>query len=345
MTQTSVGFAIVGCGKIARRHARCISESKRSHLVSVYDRDPQRTAAFAARVTSAEQQGVRPAASYEELLKRDDIDALLVAAPATVHAELALAAVESKKHVLVEKPIDVDVDAARTLVRAAEHHRVKLSVVSQNRFHDDHLWLDDQLRKGRLGRPVITSVFSLWNRDQAYYEEAPGRGLDDPREGGVLLNQGVHFVDLMLWLFGKATAVTCQRGLVTHQIAAEDTAVLTIEFASGAFGTFQSSTSVYPQEPARIEVRCELGSVVVRGGKAVDYEWREDLDLPLPPSAQAAGYETDRLAPFRRQHHDFAGAILDDRAPLVSGEQAVRVVELIQAAYESADRGQRVSLL
>lgn len=337
MTQRSIGVAIVGCGNIADRHASAIADVTETNLVTVHDLDPARAAAFAAK------HGVEPQDRYVDLLRRHDVDVVVVTAPATVHAELALPAVESGKHVLIEKPLDVDLGAAETLVRAADHHGVRLSVVSQNRFHDDVLWLHDLVRAGRLGRPISFTGFSLWSRGQAYYDEAPGRGRHDAREGGVLLNQGVHLTDLMLWLFGRARSVSAHAARLTHEMAAEDTISLSVEFESGALGSLQASTSIHPQEPERIELRCENGTAVISGGKIARFAVRDGIEVEPPPSQRGAATD-DRLEPFRRQHRDFATAVLRDESPLVTPSQARDVVALIGAAYRSASRGERVAL-
>jgi len=335
MKSPSIGLAIVGCGNVAARHAQAIADVDRVRLVTVFDLDSARASDLAS------QHGVEPASGYAELLERPGVDAVLVTTPATAHAEVALPAIESGKHVLLEKPIDVDLERARALLAAAEDHDKILSVVSQNRFHDDVLWARRALTSGVLGRPILITAFSLWSRDQQYYDAAPGRGRHDAREGGVLLNQGVHYLDLMLWLFGRPRTVSGHRGLLTHEIAGEDTLTLSLEFESGAMGTFQASTSVFPQQPERIEVRCSKGGFTLCGGCATDWKWRDEIDLDPPPSA-SAGSEPDRLEPFRRQHRDFADAILEARPPLVTAREAFDVLALIQTVYQSPDPVARV---
>jgi predicted dehydrogenase len=331
-----LGIAIVGCGGIAARHAQALADVEEARLVAACDVDLERARVF------AETHGIEPVARYEDVLARDDVGAVLVTAPATVHAELGLMAVESGRHLLAEKPIDVDLDAADRLLRSAHHHGVKVSVVSQNRFHDDVRWAHDLIASGRLGRRIATAAFSLWSRDQAYYDAAPGRGRHDPREGGVLLNQAVHYIDLLLWTFGPARCVSCLRGRLTHEMAGEDTGALAIEFANGAFGTLQATTSIHPQEPERLELRCEDGFVVLSGGRAVRHGFREGLDAPPPPSATDSG-APDRLRPFRRQHEDFVRAVLDDRPPLATAAQAREVLAFIHAADASARTGAAVA--
>jgi predicted dehydrogenase len=329
MTDRPLGLALIGCGSIAGRHAQALRDIAEARLVVAYDLDAARSAAFAAN------HGVVAAASLDEALERDDVDAALLTLPATLHAEIGTRALAAGRHVLSEKPLDTDLRRAERFAEAAAAHGRTLSVVSQNRFHDDVLWLQAAAASGAMGRPIAISVFSVWSRDQAYYDAAPGRGRHDPEEGGVLLNQAVHAVDQMLWIFGDARRVTCTRGTLTHELAVEDTAALAIEFASGARGTLLATTSPYVQEPERIEARFEHASVVLSGGRATSFKARDGLRLAPPPGlAEATAARPDVLEPFRRQHRDFARAVRGGLQPLVTARQALAVVRLIHAAYE-----------
>lgn len=325
-------YGLIGCGNIAGRHATAIRETPAAALVAVSDLDPARASALAA------EHGVEVAPTMAALLGRDDVDAVVVTAPATVHAELAMAAIESGKHALVEKPIDVRLDDAERVVAEAAKRGLRLSVVSQNRFHDDMLWARDVIAGGALGRPVMASVFSLWRRDQKYYDSAPGRGRHDALEGGVLLNQAVHAADLMLWLMGPAKSALAHRSLRTHEIAAEDTCVVAVDFESGAVGTLQTTTSIFDAEPERLELRFERGTIVIQGGKVLRHAFAEGVDAPPPPSASGAP-DPDRLEPFRRQHADFCAAVREGRDPLVTPAEALGVLRLITQAYQAPTHG------
>lgn len=322
MIQSAVRIALVGCGSIASRHASALAGLESAALVMVCDLDPARAAAF------AETHKVAAADSFGEMIQRDDVDAVLITAPATTHGELAYAAVECGKHVLIEKPIDVDLQAADRLIAAATARNVKVSVVSQNRFFDDVRWAHDLITRGVLGTPISASVFSLWSRDQKYYDAAPGRGRHDATEGGVVLNQAVHCVDLMLWLMGPAKSVRGFRALRAHEMAAEDTSCIVVEFQSGALGTLHSSTAVYPQEPERLELRFEHGTIVLSGGRAITFSHRSSEKIDGPPQGPES-QASNKLSAFRRQHEDFAAAIRSDRDPLVTAADARAVLRFI----------------
>jgi predicted dehydrogenase len=337
VSPAALRVAIVGCGNIAGRHAAALAGLAEARLVAVSDIDRERAERFAAA------NGSPAVLAPDAVAQQGDIDAVVLCVPADRHAELGAAFARAGKHVLSEKPIDTDPVRALELIHSAARARVALSVVSQHRFHPDVLWLRELLASGALGRPVLIDAFSLWSRDQAYYDEAPGRGRHLRSEGGVLLNQAVHCADLMLWLFGPVASVASHGATLTHAMAAEDTLALSVAFESGALGTLSASTSGL-QEAERLEVRCEKGSVVISGGVAVRCEWARGLELAPPPSARPGAAAPDKLEPFRRQHRDFAAAIAAGREPTVRGAEALAVLELILGAYRAAETGERVKL-
>jgi len=324
-----VRTALVGCGNIAARHAQVLCELPETRLAAVVDLDVSRARAF------SERHGAPLVKSVESLLTRVDVDAVVLAVPADKHAELGLRCVEAGKAVLSEKPIDVDPARAAALVGQAARRGVSLSVVAQNRFFDDVLWLREALAKGALGRVIAVEAATIWRRDQAYYDAAPGRGRFDRAEGGVLLNQAVHCLDLMLWLCGPVASVASHSATLSHEMACEDTAVLALRFASGALGTLLATTSAIA-EPERIEVRCERATVALSGGVATHFACEPGVDVRPPSRSDAPPAPLDKLEPFRRQHRDFAAAVRERRPPLVTGAEALAVVELVASAYRGA---------
>jgi len=336
MNSSALRVAIVGCGNIAGRHAAVLNECADSRLAAVCDIDRARAERF------AQAHGNPPVLDPSELAGSPEIDAVVLCVPADRHAELGVRFARAGKHVLSEKPIDTDPLRALALIQAAATAQVTLSVVSQHRFHPDVLWLRQLLTSRAMGRPLMADAVSLWSRNQAYYDEAPGRGRHVRNDGGVLLNQAVHYVDLLLWMFGSVASVAAHAATLNHQIAVEDTISLSLAFESGALGALTASTSGL-QEPERLEVRCERGTVVLSGGVATRVELGRGLEVPPPPS-RSAKPAADPLEPFRRQHQDFASAIAERRAPTVRGEEAMAVVELILASYRASETGERVKL-
>ena len=332
-----VRIGLVGCGHVAGQHARVLAEIGEAELAAVCDLDSGRALALAT------EQGVPVARDLDALLGREDVEAVLLCLPAAIHAEIGLSALAAGVHVLVEKPIDLDPEAALRLVEKARESSLVLSVVSQNRFHDDVLWLKERLAAGELGRPILANAFSLWQRGQDYYDAAPGRGRHDAAEGGVLLNQAVHISDLLLWLCGPARSVQAHLATFTHEMAAEDTAQVLAELEHG-LATIVASTSVCPQPPERIEIRCERGTAVLVGGRITELRRAEGEPELVPPSRREGASVPDRLEVFRRQHRDFARAVRQGGDPLVTAEQALAVIEFLRAACQSHVEGRRLPI-
>jgi len=324
----SIRCAVIGCGNMGSRHAETIRDAAGLSLSAVCDVDTARAAALASRF---EVDGL---SSAEALVARDDVDAVVVALPSGCHAEYGILAAEAGKHVLVEKPIELSLERADQLIETCRRQGVALSVVSQHRFHPAVRALHEALSEGRLGRLVLCSAQSEWKRDQAYYEKAPGRGLTDPAEGGVLINQAVHYIDLLLWLCGPAAEVEAMKSTLTHEIAVEDVAAVVLRFENGALGTITSTTSVHPQQPEKLEIHGEKGTVVIESGKIASWHV-EDMEIPEVMNLDEHDPKP-KTAAVRRQLEDFAAAIAAGRSPLVTGEQGRAVLATILEAYRTA---------
>ncbi|MCX7017050.1 MAG: Gfo/Idh/MocA family oxidoreductase [Candidatus Sumerlaeota bacterium] len=323
-----VRFGVLGCGTMGSRHAECVVDGQGMRLVAVCDADRARAESVAAQFKAEAMTDARA------LFQRKDVDAVVVALPSALHAEFGVQAAQAGKHVMVEKPIDLSLEQARRLVETCGQRGVALSVVSQHRFHPDVLKLKQAADEGRLGRIVLGSAQSHWNRDQDYYEKAPGRGLTDPAEGGVLINQAVHYVDLLLWLCGPVAKARGFHGTLTHRIAVEDVSAVALEFENGALGTVTATTSIWPQPPERVEIFGSRGSVRIEGGEITGGEL--EGGWPDAPPADKDDFKP-KLRPVRKQLEDFAVAIREGRKPLVTGEEGLAVLSAILEAYRSAD--------
>ena len=191
-----------------------------------------------------------------------------VCVPSGLHAEVGVRAAKAGKHLVVEKPIDVTLAAADRLIEAARTAGVALTVISQHRFDPGLIELKRLLGEGALGRLVLGEASTKWYRTQAYYDSAGWRGTW-AMDGGSLMNQGVHYVDLLRWCMGPVTEVTAVCTTQAHQIEAEDTALAIVRFGSGAVGTILSSTAAYPGFPQRLEITGTEGTVIIEDGRIV----------------------------------------------------------------------------
>jgi predicted dehydrogenase len=291
------------------------------------------------------------AAAYDTLehfLDHRPLVLVIVGSPSGLHAEHGIAAAQRGLHVLVEKPIDVTSARAGDLIAAAHAAAVTLGVIFQDRLKPDVCRLKALVGNGRLGAPILASGRVKWYRPPSYYLGSRWRGTRALDGGGALMNQGVHTVDLLLWLFGPARRVAARTATKLHAIEVEDTAVALIEFANGALGTLEATTSAYPGYSRRIELTGANGTVVLDGDTlaAIDLKDVRADERPTPAEATASASSpvvADATAHVR-VFEDFLAAMAGHRDPCCTGESGRQSVRLIEAIYESARTGNAVDV-
>jgi predicted dehydrogenase len=269
---------------------------------------------------------------------------VVIGSPSGLHAVHGIAAARRGLHVLVEKPIDVTASRAGDLIAAAQTAGVTLGVIFQDRLKPDVRKLKALVENGRLGRPILAGARVKWYRPPSYYADSRWRGTRALDGGGALMNQGVHTVDLLLWLFGAARRVVARTATALHAIDVEDTAVALIEFANGALATLEAATSVYPGYARRLELTGANGTVVLDGDDlaAIDLKDAREDESPsqrVSPTASAASPVVSDASAHVRVFEDFLAAIAGRHAPSCSGESGRHSVRLIEAIYESARTG------
>ncbi len=344
------GFAIVGCGVIAPSHARAIQALPDARLVAAVDVVEERAHALAAKF------GGDPDTDLDRVLARADIEVVCVCVPSGLHGEVGRRAAEAGKHVLVEKPIDITLPAADDLISTARRSRVKLSVVSQYRYAPDVERVRGLLDSGRLGRPILGDAIIKWYRTQGYYDSGDWRGTWALDGGGSLMNQGIHYIDLLQWLMGPVTSVSAQTTTLAHAIEVEDVALAIVRFESGALGLIEGSTAIYPGLPERLEISGEAGTVILEAARLVLCELRDekgDVGAYGASGATRGGQfansaAADPAALSESAHlpqiADLLDAIDSGREPSITGEAGRRPLEIILAIYESARQGRPVRL-
>ena len=346
------GFGIVGTGVIAAMHAAAITTLPRARLAAVTDVADGAAAAFAAARGCAAEPGL------DQLLARPDVDVVCVCVPSGLHAEVGVRAARAGKHLVVEKPIDVTLAAADRLIEAARAAGVALTVISQHRFDPGLIELKRLLGDGALGRLVLAEASTKWYRTQAYYDSAAWRGTW-AMDGGSLMNQGIHYVDLLRWCMGPVTEVTAVCATQAHQVEVEDTALAIVRFGSGAVGTILSSTAAYPGFPQRLEITGTDGTVIVEDGRIVRRAFGAQATAGDPgedadPGAGAVGAlgghgaaadpAAIEVASHAAQIADLLAAVEEGRAPAVDGQAGRDALEIVRAVYESARTGAPVGL-
>jgi predicted dehydrogenase len=345
-TRRPRGFGIAGAGIIAATHADAIAALPGAMLVAITDVDPERAKSFAARHDCAAEPDL------DALLARDDVEVLSVCVPSGLHAEVGIRAAAAGKHLVVEKPVDVSLEAADRLIGAAGAAGVVMTVMSQHRFDQGLVELRCLLDDGQLGRLVLGEASTKWYRSQAYYDSGAWRGTW-ALDGGSLMNQGIHYLDLLLWSMGPVDEVTALFATQTHQIEVEDAALAVLRFASGAVGTLVASTAVYPGFAQRLEISGTDGTVVIEDGEIVRCELSADRADPGPrgrtargraPSAAAANPAGLGIASHAAQMSDLLDAIEEGRPPAVTSEDGRAALAVVCAVYESARHGRPVRL-
>jgi UDP-N-acetyl-2-amino-2-deoxyglucuronate dehydrogenase len=341
------GIGIVGTGVIAATHAAAIEPIPGARLVAATDLVPERAHEFAAK------HGCAAEPTLDALLARDDVDVVSVCAPSGRHAEIGVRAARAGKHLVVEKPIDVTLDAADRLIAAADEAGVALTVISQHRFDPGLVELRQLIDAGALGRLLLGEASTKWFRSQAYYDSGPWRGTW-ALDGGSLMNQGIHYVDLLRWSMGPVTEVSAIYATQNHEVEVEDTALAVLRFASGAVGTLVSSTVVYPGFAQRLEVSGTGGTVVVEDGAIVHQGLTQDaarlglrgtlLPRPAADAGAAANAAALGVSSHTAQIADLLAAVDEGRPPAITGRDGRATLEVVRAVYESARSGQPVVL-
>src|SRR5215469_4013988 len=350
MSDRVFGFVIVGAGVIAPFHARAISELSNARLVGFVDLNEARAAGLGGAFATEHST------DFGEFLARADVDVACVCVPSGSHAEVGVQASQAGKHLVVEKPIDVTLEAADRLIAACRASGVKMTVISQHRYDPGVRRLRELLDSGRLGRLILGDAVVKWYRTQDYYDSGGWRGTWELDGGGCLMNQGVHYVDLLQWMMGPVESVSAHFVTAAHKIEVEDVVVAVLRFQSGALGSLEASTAVYPGLPERLEVTGTGGTVIVEAGSLKVCELKDEKGETSPYGAKlqtdaARDDETGAGDPaaishlgHRHQISEFLTAIDIGAEPALSGGEARKPLEIILAVYESARSGREVRL-
>lgn len=353
-------FAIVGCGVISAAHARTISAMPDAEFAAAVDVD-----AVAARKLGA-KYGVSHGTDLDACL--DGVDAVAVCTPSGSHAEIAVPALAAGKHVVIEKPIDVTPAAVAQIADAARQSGRTAMVISQHRHMPVNRYVHDQARAGAFGRLTGGVATMAWWRGQGYYDSVGWRGTWALDGGGALMNQGIHTLDLLVWMLGQPVEVSAAAGTLAHdRIEVEDTLAMTIRFAGGALATLHATTAAYPGLTARVLIAGDRGSAIVEDdelrffhaaaevdegtpyGGAVDQSTAVRVELQRTPVEDAVA-SLDGTNPAHygdghaAQYRDFLEAVDGGRDPLVTVAEGTRTVAVVWAAYQSARTGRPVPI-
>lgn len=351
MRNGKVGFAVVGCGVIGPWHAKAISLAPQAELIALCDIEVEK-----AQKLAAEYGNVPCYADHRKMLKNEpDIDCVCACVPSGLHWRIAVDAAKAGRHVLSEKPLDITLRTMDKMIETCRRQKVKLGCIFQRRTTAMTKTARQIVQEGRLGKLVLADCYMKYYRSPAYYKSAGWRGTWELDGGGALMNQGVHGIDQLLYIVGEVETVTAHAAPLVREIPVEDTAVAILRFRNGAFGVIEGTTSVTPGMPTRTELHGENGTLIFDDNGLIKYALAEekagvakDVELKVqeaePPKSAASDPKALSVMGHLIQIMDMADAILQDREPMVPGEEARKAVELILAIYKSARTGKTVRL-
>ncbi len=332
---------IIGTGAIAGMHAQAYKNIG-YRVTACTDRTAERGQKF------AETWGAEFVATPEQLARRDDVDYLDVCTFPGYRLPAVELAAQHGKHVLVQKPMAVDIETAARMIAAARGASIQLGVVSQHRFDDSILFLKRAILAGRLGRILEADAYIKWWRSDEYYAR-PVKGSWAVEGGGALISQAIHQVDLLLHLIGPVDEVFGYWKLgAMHKIESEDMVSAVLRYASGATGVIQAATAWWPGYPERIEIHGARGSAIVTGDQLTTWDVQDDEGESAPVAKAAKSGASNPLAialtPFERQFRDFGEACKAGHPPASSGQEGYCALELVRAIYTACAEGRKVAL-
>ena len=334
--------AIVGCGRIAKNHFGSIDHhAENIELVAVCDTNS------AVLEEHVNEHGVAGYGQLEDMLRGENLDLVILCTPSGMHPAQAITVAKQRIHVMTEKPMATRWNDGLAMVRACDEAGVRLFVVKQNRRNATLQLLKQAVEEGRFGRIWSVAVNVFWSRPQDYYDSAAWRGTWE-FDGGALMNQASHYIDLFDWLIGPVDSVMAYTGTLARNIEVEDTAVAALRWRSGAMGTLNVTMLTHPKNfEGSITILGEKGTVRV-GGVAVNeiQHWEFEDKRPEDDKIKEASYATTSVYGFGHPlYYDNVVKVLRGEAePATDGREGLKSLELLIALYLSARDGRRIAL-
>lgn len=340
-TRSPARIALVGCGRISQNHFDAIKKVEGLKLVAVCDEISSRAEEAGSKL------GVPSFTDYATMLRTAECDAVTICTPSGLHSSQGVLAARAGKHVITEKPMAITLDQADALVAACDDARVNLFVVKQNRLNPPIQLLKKAIDKGRFGRLFMANATVRWQRPQNYYDDAKWRGTWE-FDGGAIMNQASHYVDLIQWLVGPVESVMAKTATQARRIEAEDSGAAVLRFRNGALGVIEVNVLTFPKNmEGSITILGERGSVRVGGTAVNKIEHWEFADAD-PDDALVAGTATAPASVYGFGHEGYYRNVLavltGEAKPDTDGRAGRKSLELILGIYESAKTGREIPL-
>jgi UDP-N-acetyl-2-amino-2-deoxyglucuronate dehydrogenase len=328
-------IGLIGGGNITETHARAARAIPGVEISAIHGTNAEKIARL------CREHGGTPYQDFDGFLKHRPMDLVILGSPSGLHATQGIAAARQGFHVLTEKPLEITTARADALIEAAKQSSVKLGVIFQDRTKPHIRQLKNWLDQGLLGKPLFVDARVKWYRPPEYYSNSRWRGTLALDGGGALINQGVHTVDLLLWLLGDVVRVQARTATLLHKIEAEDTAAALLEFASGALGVFHATTAAYPGYPRRIEITGTEGTVILEHDRIIAANLSNASAAAIEPAPLDENQSASSAAVSDFRGHqvvleDFLQAIQMNRAPACDGLEGRRSLALIESMYRAA---------
>ncbi len=334
---------------IADFHARAIDDIDGISLAGCFNHR------FSSAIAFAEKHQCVAHEHLENLLADKNVQVVSICTPSGAHMEPAVAAAKSGKHVIVEKPLEINLQRCDKIIAACENNGVALATIFPSRFHEASVMLKSAVDNGKFGRLTMGDAYVKWYRTQDYYDSGQWRGTWDLDGGGALMNQAIHSVDLLTWLMGPVAEVTANTATLAHErIEVEDVATALLRFENGALGVIEATTAAYPGWLKRIEIHGTHGSACLEEEDIKKWEFSEmsaedrKIAEQFENRTQTGGGAADPTAIGHAGHsaqfRDFVDAIKQNRSPRIDGSEGRRSVEIIRAIYKSARTSRMVRL-
>jgi UDP-N-acetyl-2-amino-2-deoxyglucuronate dehydrogenase len=326
---------IIGCGHIGKRHAAVLDASEDYRVVAVDDIEQEKAEDL------AELYGIKTWSSDIQKFLAADIDLVSICTPHYLHKEMALAAMQAGKDVVVEKPMALSVAEAQEMTRVSEQLGRKLFVIKQNRFNVPIRLAEEAIRDGKLGKIFMVQCNVMWNRHQEYYDQSDWRG-DKQKEGGALFTQASHFIDILVWWFGDLIAANARVATQNHNIEVEDAGSAALEFASGVLGTLTWTTNIYNKNyEGSITIIGEFGTIKIGGAYLNKIEFWDVKSFPLPENIAYIDLPNNygKYQGSSSNHHkvfeEVAKNLLGKESSTVEGWEGTRSIQAIETIYKS----------
>ncbi len=337
-------FALLGCGRIAKRHSELLgyNQIEGATLSAVCDLEEEKAAQVGERFD------VPFYTDMHKMMKQEDIDAVVVLTPSGMHARDVIEIAPYKKHIVVEKPMALTLDDADSMISTCDKYGIKLFVIKQNRFNLPVVKLREAMEQGRFGKLVLGTVRVRWCRPQHYYDQDKWRGTW-AYDGGVLTNQASHHIDLLEWMMGDVESVFARSSTALVDIETEDTAVVTLKFRNGALGIIEATTATRPKDlEGSISILGEKGTVEIGGFAVNEMKTWNFLEKIGSDKDVMEKYSVNPPNVYGFGHKEYYDHVVDclshSQDQLVDGLVGRKSLEVIMAIYESIETGNEVFL-